>query len=57
MELSVDLAPTGTVNGRGVATLHGTLTCSRPGSIDLTVGLRQRESIGFAGTTIDCNGT
>jgi hypothetical protein len=57
MELSVDLASTGTVNGRGVATPHGTLTCSRAGSIDLTVGLRQRESIGFAGTTIDCDAT
>lgn len=57
MQLSVDLAPTGSVNRRGVATLHGTLTCSRPGAIDLTVGLRQRESIGFAGTTIDCDGT
>jgi hypothetical protein len=57
MELSVDLASTGTVNGRGVATLHGTLTCSRAGSIDLTVGLRQGTSIGFAGTTVDCDGT
>jgi hypothetical protein len=57
MALSVDLAPTGSVNRRGVATLHGTLTCSRPGAIDLTVGLRQRVSIGFAGTTVDCDGT
>jgi hypothetical protein len=57
MALSVDLAPTGSVNRRGVATLHGTLTCSRPGSIDLTVGLRQQTSIGFAGATIDCDGT
>lgn len=61
MALSVDLAPTGSVNRRGVATLRGTLTCSRAGAIDLTVGLRQRVrqgvSIGFAGTTIDCDGT
>jgi hypothetical protein len=60
MVLAVDLAPNGTVDGDGAATLHGTLTCSREGQIDITVGLRQRVgarvSIGFAGTTIDCDG-
>ena len=61
MELAVDLAPDGTVDRNGVATLHGTLTCSREGQIDLTVGLRQRVgervSIGYADTTIACDGT
>jgi hypothetical protein len=61
MELAVDLAADGTVDQDGVATLHGTLTCSRQGEIDLTVGLRQRldgrVSVGFAATTIDCAGT
>ena len=38
MELAVDLARNGTVNRAGVATLRGTLTCSREGQVDLTVG-------------------
>lgn len=61
MELAVELARNGTVNRAGVATLRGTLTCSREGQVDLTVGLRQRigdrVSIGFAAATVDCDGT
>jgi hypothetical protein len=61
MRLSVNLAAEGAVNQQGVATVRGTLTCSRPAEVDLTVGLRQRRgnrvSIGFAATTVDCDGT
>ena len=42
MKLTIALNPSGTVTSAGLATIRGTLTCSRPGNITVTGTLRQQ---------------
>jgi hypothetical protein len=61
-EVGVSIDPVGTVVPKtGTATIHGTVTCSRPVSVDLAVGeLRQRIGrffvVGFFDEFIECSG-
>ena len=59
--LGVTIDPSGSVDRNGVATIHGTVTCSREASgISMFGTLRQqvgkRVSVGSFGGTIDCSG-
>jgi Family of unknown function (DUF6299) len=60
--LVVDGDPTGAVDGDGLATVSGTLTCSRPAApVEITGSLRQSTrsgvSLGYYRTQVDCDGS
>lgn len=58
MDLNID--PVGTFNRQGPVTIHGTVTCSTPTSIEINGDVKQyvgRVFIqGFFGTIVQCNG-
>jgi hypothetical protein len=60
MELAITLAPTGTVSG-GAAAIGGTVSCSRPGALELVGTLSQRSggrvTVGSFRTSVDCTGS
>jgi hypothetical protein len=61
LEVELTIDPVGSVNGAtGVATIRGTVTCSRDASGDIGVELRQRVGraiiSGFSGITVQCDG-
>jgi len=60
--LGVGADPAGTLDGNGLATVSGTLTCSRPVSpVEVTGSLRQsvrgRVSLGYYRVFVDCDGS
>jgi hypothetical protein len=61
LALGLSIGSTGTVNRSGVATIHGTVTCSRPVQVDLVGSLRQAQrrsvSLGYSSTHVSCDGT
>ena len=61
LALAVSIAPTGTVTRAGVATLHGTVTCSRDAlgiamTGTLTQRIGKRVATGTFSATLDCTG-
>lgn len=61
LEIGVTIDPVGSVVPRtGVATIHGTVTCSRPAFVELSGQLEQRAGRvlirGFFNATVDCSG-
>lgn len=61
LTLGLSIRSTGTVSRSGVATVHGTVTCSRPAEVDLVGSLRQAKrrsvSLGYSSTSVSCEGT
>jgi hypothetical protein len=61
MELTITLAPTGSVTSDGAAVIGGTVSCSRPGALDLVGTLSQRSgarvTVGSFRTSVDCTGS
>jgi hypothetical protein len=59
LQLGVTIAADGTVDRAGVATIHGTVSCSRPASVDLLGTLRQQAArgatVGTFALTVDCS--
>lgn len=60
--LGISADPTGTVDGDGLATVSGGVTCSRPVTVEVRGSLRQqvgrgRVSLGYFRTSVDCDGT
>jgi hypothetical protein len=59
--LTVSIRAAGTVDRAGVATVRGTVTCSRPLPIELVGSLRQvtrrSVSLGYFSTSVHCTGT
>ena len=59
--LGVSIRATGTVDARGVATVRGTVSCSRAGRIDVVGSLRQERSgsvsLGYFSRSVFCSGT
>ncbi len=60
--LGVAATPTGTVDRDGLATVSGSVSCSRPVTVDVRGSLRQevrrnRVSLGYFRTSAECDGT
>ena len=59
--LGLSIRSTGTVNRSGVATIRGSVTCSRPVEVDLVGSLRQAQrrsvSLGYSSTRVSCDDT
>jgi hypothetical protein len=62
LRLTMALASTGSVQpSTGAAAVSGTVTCNTPAAVEISGQLRQkpggRDSVGYFGLVVDCNGT
>jgi hypothetical protein len=59
--LGLTIDPTGTVSRTGVATVHGTVTCSREAAVSILGNIRQgsgkKSAVASYSATVDCTGT